>query len=421
MDNCNSFTISNQNEFRSSFADDNYGVVVTNSDIVGGDVFKNVFDGTETGFQTEFDNSNLQIRCNEFQNHLNAWRINPAASPGALENQGTGCDPQLEIRAGNQFLDNICASQQHILSSLGFTYYGSQSSVNPYPDPQVSCSDAPPVSITYCIIDPVDEHSCDDELPPGNNRTAWFELIENTEDSIARQQLWQTFLREIIALDTLDQDSTIVTFMDSLNSDVSKWYKITWYLDKYDLVVADSLLSIVTLDNLEDSSLFEYNNFLFSMLNSEGNFLTLNGDRIIQLNGLLNSTATVSKRAAAMLEIAGIQKFEYEPEQVPELRINNNQHTEIGNIMNSRPRILVYPNPSNGIFMIKLIDFKSENKTFTFEIYNSVGELLNIEVEQINTSNKEFQVNLSEYTPGFYYGKVSYDDMVLYGKMHYME
>ncbi|MBA3285872.1 MAG: T9SS type A sorting domain-containing protein, partial [Nitrosopumilus sp.] len=419
MDNSNGFTISDENIFRGINSGDNYGVIVTNSGIAGGDVFNNAFEFTETGFQTEFDNSILQIRCNDFQSHSNAWRINPAASPGALANQGTGCLLG-QLRAANEFLDDNCASQQHILSSLGFTYFGPQSSVNPFPDPQVPCSDAPPVFIDYCNIQ-FPETSCDNDPPPGNDRNAWFELIENTEDSLSKQHLWQAFLREIIALDTLGQDSTIVTFFDSLNTDISKWYKVAWYFNKVDLNKADSLLSIIQLINFEDSSLYSYNNLILNILETEGNLLTLNEDRVAQLNEIRNLTPTVSKHASALLEMAGVEKFNYEPEQIPELRINNQNAIIAENNESYDPYILVYPNPSNGIFVFHLLNLQSSSETFTFEIYNNVGELLSYDTKISNSTNVEFNVDLTNFTSGFYYGKVSFSNKVLYEKLYYLE
>lgn len=75
----------------------------------GGKVRGNRYSGLRIGSQTEQYNPFLQLRCNDYTGTYASWAINPSGyfEPdgygGYLGPQGTGCDPDIQYRAGNLF------------------------------------------------------------------------------------------------------------------------------------------------------------------------------------------------------------------------------------------------------------------------------------------------------------------------------
>ncbi len=417
LDNCNAFSISDENLFNSINNGNNYGVVISNSTSIGGEVSHNQFNDTQTGTQTELDNQALQIRCNVYENHMNAWLINPL-NPGSLADQGTNC-LQAGFRSGNEFNDNcISTNPIHILSpNVAFVYYASKD-VDQQPDPFDNCSEIlTPGFIDHCFVQ-FPETSCDIMLPGGNERAAWFEMIDTTENSGQRQYLWLAFLREIITLDTLGQDTTIISFIDSLDEDVAKWIKVAWYLELHDGNTVDSLLENITLNDAEDSALYSYNSVLLSLLNNEGNYFDLNGDRIDQLNLLLLSTSSVAKCTGALLESAGKNHFNYEPEQFPEERNSLWSNSFKKDDLSFTHEMIVYPNPGNGRFTLNIKYLSSDDPNYSIEIFNSKGERIIREVEKLRNKVNEIKVDLTQYKAGLYFVKVIIGENTFIGKMN---
>jgi len=420
MNNSFGFSISDGNSFYSSGGLSNYGVIVTESSGGGGDIFDNEFYGTHIGTLTIADNPLLQIRCNTYENHNYAWVINPIIV-GAFTDQGSGC-LQDERRAANDFLDDNCDPQQHIWANPDvddFFYYGPRSSVSPYPDPQVACSDVPPVDIIYCDLqDP--ETSCNHNPPPWEEREAWLEMIDTTSDYQIQQKLWYAFLREMIAHDTLSADTSIVSFMDSIDVGVSKWMKINWYLDQKDLETADSLLSEVRLDNANDSALYNYHSLLLSLLTTDGDYLDLSGDRIEQINALLSSTESVSKRAGALLEIAGITSFEYQPEQIPESRWMVPLQPSKQQDYHSDPIVSIYPNPGSGNYTLKFANISSSADAVSVEIFNLHGSLVFKQSNKIELTEMEYEIDITNQPTGLYYIRVNIGEKAVSGRINHM-
>jgi hypothetical protein len=68
--------------------------------------------------------------------------------------------------------------------------------------------------------------------------------------------------------------------------------------------------------------------------------------------------------------------------------------------------IIIFPNPANGVFNVKLDDYV--NNSMVVEIYNSIGEV----VKKLTVDSNNTNIDLSTYTNGVYMVKVIADNQV---------
>ncbi len=397
------YRIYNRNEFLLSGTAglQNIGLLATRSAPSACEIFDNAFDGTFIGTQTESYNTNLQIRCNTYENHAHSWVVNPQSAWGILNDQGTGCppiDPTFRT-AGNLFIDACFdpVKKNHISSTVDFWYYA-----NGYPSqtlPYIACSsdilsDANPGDIEDCGNGSLDPLACAVDEPSGNDRDEWLDIIAVQEDRGIKAKLWTSFIQLLISEDTLFQDSTIVMYFDSLDNSETPWYKITWYLDKGDSLMVDSLISTAILSDAEDSLKFDYYELLRSKMNAEGTFFNLSSSDIENIEPWLANNSDITNNAFAWLGTATHSTHQFIPEQLSEERIGKSTVLQKDA---SIDQLKIFPNPSSGIFTVTTNLNLTENTIC--EIINSYGELV---FTQANISKTKFEINISNLPAGIY-------------------
>jgi hypothetical protein len=73
----------------------------------------------------------------------------------------------------------------------------------------------------------------------------------------------------------------------------------------------------------------------------------------------------------------------------------------INSITESKTKITVYPNPSNGVFTVEIIS--EQMSAMNIEVFNSIGESI---YSQLNIASKAFNINLSTQPDGIYFYRV---------------
>lgn len=158
-DGCSALTIADNtfSSLGSGGATNNYGTVLLNTSGNFASVEKrNKFEGLKIGSQTQGSNSNLQIRCNDF----NGFEFGIAVATGSLANQGE-CNGTSTAPAGNVW-DNLgtCIGDESQIAVMpgaaGFTY---RAHSNRIPE----CVSAA-ITVQNCAIAAI-ESSCDDPDP----------------------------------------------------------------------------------------------------------------------------------------------------------------------------------------------------------------------------------------------------------------
>ena len=399
MDGSRDYLITNRNYFFSDEGDDNIGVIASNSATSVCEIFYNTFDGTSIGTQTEKQNSNLQIRCNTYENHFaHSWLINPQSPGGNLSDQGTGCPSNGGRTAGNSFYDGCTdpVGKNLINSTIQFNYYANGTA---FTWPNTNCSSdilsnttsGEIINCSNTIDDPL---ACLIDEPAGNNREEWLDVINAQEDRTVKAKLWTSFIHMLIAEDSLFEDNSIISYLDSLENDDNKWYKITWYMDRNDSTSVDSLMNVIPLVDDNDSSKFEYYNLLRSKMGEEGSYFNLSHTDIDNIEIWFGDTLGLSKSAYSWVGAAKLLDYDFIPEHLGEARVSM---INVSEDSNGSTEILIFPSPNNGNFTVttKMI----WNESTQVLIINSFGQV----IKNISTSDlRSFEVNASDLTQGIY-------------------
>jgi hypothetical protein len=391
--NKNSFTgIGDPGEF-------NYGLIATNSNNSSSEIFDNDFDGTHFGTQTERLNNNLRIRCNDYQNHAHSIVINPNSPMGSLADQGTDCPGNGGITAGNNFLDACFdpLKKNHIYSTIEFNYYANGTPSSTYPDKDCSSdilSDLSNGEIVYCGSGSPDLLACAEDEPGGNNRTIWLDTLSRQRYPISKDKIWNSFLSLLIQEDTLYQDSTIVTYLDSISDLDKDWYKITWYIDHLDTIMVDSLMSAITLTNSEDSTKFDYFQLLRSKMDNTGCSLLLNSEDYEMITSWLTIENDITKNQYAWLENSMTEITSFAPELIVESRFSENSESKVNN---DGGKLKIVPNPNNGNFSLYLS--KNLINSIKIEIADVLGKIVFSQYLNSNFS----EISVSNISPGIYF------------------
>ena len=120
-------------------------------------------------------------------------------------------------------------------------------------------------------------------------------------------------------------------------------------------------------------------------------------------------------RVAALLEIAGVENFNYEPEQISQVRLMGVVDKSVKK--ETQPRILVHPNPSTGIFTFQLINIPTETEKVVVAIFNSLGNRVTQIIIKSNSELHEIKMDLSDLPTGLYLGSVNYGNETITTKI----
>ena len=347
------------------------GEVVTNSNLGGGLVEHNVFQNLEIGSQTELNNPNLLISCNNYTNHRYSWLVNPQ-NFGKLANQGTGSLP-FEKRAGNNFYDPICipngSNIKHIFSQQGveFAYWTSgdgNGTQTWYHDPtciNLPLRDGDPQDVIFSAIsNPSDETSCNiiNPCPNPPNCNERIAQINSIEDPIQRLN----YANQLVSY-----------FLD--NNDTTGHLRALDYLSN--IALTDSFAN-VALQNVNLRS----NNLLNAIaLNSPENQVYIDE----------NSSFTTRRKTSKFVAY-------------PNLIENINDNLKVANSNQSQlekqTKLVVIPNPNTGNFELKFLQTEETSKQYTITIIDALGKL--VFTKQVYDSSP-INIDLSNELSGIYH------------------
>jgi len=165
----------------------------------GGKVHHNTFNKFAIGNQVELDNPALKISCNTYGGGSNDnsfdWFINPENPGYSFGPQGTGCDVDDDVRAGNEFNDN---SNPRVASwAQPFLYYHTDA-LNSPPNAHPDANNISPWLCTNIPNDP----SC---------------VSSGEGDIEGMLTVWGTLKNTMITLKS--EYDTVFTYLDSNYSD----------------------------------------------------------------------------------------------------------------------------------------------------------------------------------------------------------
>jgi hypothetical protein len=140
-----------------------YGIIADNTGTGGDLMFRNTISNTFIGFQSQNNNSNYIVSCNNFNDYSYNLFFGPAwnTASGSMRQQGNSCANNQQ-QAGNEWTASCNTSDIHdvsVATGINFTYYAHSSGLVGRTNPQCS-TPAWESNIILCISQPKTSSSC---------------------------------------------------------------------------------------------------------------------------------------------------------------------------------------------------------------------------------------------------------------------
>lgn len=389
-----------------------YGVLVKNSgNAIPCNIEHNNFLKLEFANQLEEDNEKIVIQCNEYNQSIQDWSINPI-TVGAIHNFGSQVLDQMQ--AANSFLDNTGmnnSSNIRLNESMAVEYFSVSEPITAIPLDISSNVTVSPVSGTEyngecempfdpCGGNPVPCVVYAQELV-NNNSEAQADLIFKYKLNLAQQYIDSGVIEELKQLLEIETGPE----WDEIKLPIYIEYGTEMNVDAQDII-----------NNL---SVGDYKNFMQTMLDFKNSSTPIDsiGDGSLweNITSISNGSSEISAAARKILELFYNYQYVREAERWEESSmIKNNNDTiksslvnnetkkdknkmeELGlNERNSIPNFLLIPNPSNGDFVVKLISSAS-GSVFIIDMHGKVVNEVKV------AKNGDLRIGKGFLAPGIY-------------------
>ena len=378
-----------------TITDNTYGVVVRNSDGLGGQVYKNEFSGAfSVATQIEQDNSILQVGCNGY---ADVSAFDWAVTSGVLDEQGA-CNPSDNSSPAGNLFHPGCSGQGHIFKdgSVPTFVYNSHASIPP------TCNSGG-VTVLPCAGTVIDTANIDNACPslftgggnPGPDTTGnggvvqgqFISLINKTKDTKEKLLLHNGLIR--FAIIRGETDFAIQRLL-SLNTVTSAKILVAQYVHTRETQKAIKELKKIPVagnENIRFKELFEK---LIEIRKKGQNLKNISMADEAVIRDVANSETKVSVKAEAVLVMIEKEKYNRQPERINQqgLKMAGNNNNGITIIEDGDPEQLSLDLKSVASPTITLAPnpFK-ESTTITYQlpfsteygeivIYNTVGHIV---------------------------------------------
>jgi Secretion system C-terminal sorting domain len=402
--NAEGFSI-DHNKFIGVVEEGNFGVVVRQSGAngTGADVRLNPdFASTHVGTQTEANNDNLRISCNEYTGHRYAWYIAPG-SAGTLGDQGTGCDPS-DIRAGNIFYDDHTEAEEHISSTITFDYWawGNPGQTDPtyYTNSDVSSNLLSPVNHIFNCGESTDDPSCAEETPctDPNCIEAYIERLAEIENKQEWNRAFNEINRYFLQNDSNGTDDSYVAFLESVSDSSMGIAKLlsNLFLTRGDFAKADSMLDVVELLT-DDTCITTFDRMLISLMEDSLSLFDLTFEEWQNYQSCIESSESTSLRYEIIEDILDFVKHPREPEVPASLRLLPPSSQES---RTNSTEFSVSNNPGNGDFILNWNVSEHSEDFYMVRVYDVLGK--NVLYKKVRITDGNLPLHLDEFKSGVY-------------------
>lgn len=386
-----------------------YGIISNNSAEGGGSILDNNFGVSsdykqlDVGNQTEENNMNLQILCNEYNTQIEqGWYINPEAGnlqiPDYFANQGDGCfeDAGNGNPAGNLFYDNCNSGDQDIKVSFfdpipdiqsdeNFDYWAMGNLGNlGYP-----CSSGLIDIKGGCSSDNHSQYCSEADLEPVVlAMTANYTPIEiagliesNSYSEIEQNQLTYTTLG---IYETKGETQNAVALVNSLSSNQALDLSMKYSLSLEEINTAQNKLNEMAVQNVYDSEYIGFYQLLINVKASNRHYHELTPVELQTVESIANSNSYAAVNAQALLTMLNQTPYD----RVPMLGTGHSQKKESV----ADDTVTLYPNPIRNNLTIHI----EQNDTH-LTIYDIRGILLKSMVMQQGKQNLNLDLPSGTY------------------------
>jgi hypothetical protein len=251
----------------------NYGMIVTNSGEIGGQLRYNYVNNLRYGTQAErhngVDSFGLAIECNDYDVNDYAILVNPKYDGfGGLKDQGTGC-PSSEERPGNGFYIqcDVPYAPRHIYTGLNFVYYEDPDDNAPS---DTNCITSRTLFSGYNDCSPGDGDSvvCVPASPfeasSDRSSSSLLGAIEDEQDPMKRSYLKNELVRWYLYNE--DRDSAMFALQE-VEHDAAAFIHCASLLEHLDAEDAEDVLA--TLPNIEQWTVDDYSQMSMDERNAD--------------------------------------------------------------------------------------------------------------------------------------------------------
>ena len=402
MDGAKGFTIDG-NTFNTG-SSSNYGTIVKNSSASGGIISENTYNNFDFANQTELDNQELIISCNNYNNNTNAWKLNPLSVNSLFKDQGEGCNTS-QLRAGNEFSGNSTDIVSHLTNTWKYVAWGNPSSTIPSYTGNVNrqiCTGGTTFDPKTCIKTP----PC--TTPPC--AVALEKDRQNERNPGVRLQMLNELIRYY---SSNGEDQQVIRLLEKENTLEAKKLLVPIRIDKRDHIKARKELNEIPSDNEEDRNYKKYYEVLVEQLEQGKKLHEVTGSQENRIREVAVSGTEVAANALVFLEFVKGEIIVRVPEKSPgtSARTSSAIGASLTSTLNKPELSESVPNPfSESTRIIALIP--AENKTAELIIYSLLGEKMrtfNLQPGKENTINIEKGV----LAPGIYLYNLTVDGMLI--------
>ncbi|MCH8903187.1 MAG: DUF3494 domain-containing protein [Bacteroidetes bacterium] len=433
-----------------------YGIVFENTGNQGGICFKNSFSGTDYGIQTQDNNRNLKIRCNNFaadgiQHKRKAW----FTIDGYLKSQGLNCN-STENPAGNEWGDRCIqtGSQRNdiavglkwvggqLVPKVSFDYTAHQELITgPPTDPDCSTPIWKTIHLERCVGLNKINSSCDNAFagliaPSGgadvdryladlDNLMDTMMTRMNNADSLKEERYYsgEYQLLENEKVNTLyvnNRDSEAVSILNVSTTIESKkmltdiYFSGCNYTDAKNMVnlVQQMTDSIIIIDSLDAVHVSENNNFcnlmncLIDVAEDGRTLKDLTPAELLIVIDVSNKGRPISAKAEVVLMVAEGDQFDHIIKKDTSQSSSKRGDFGEGISSNEKQNLKIYPNPAFDMIMIENLPL-DYNQTADFIVYNEIG--VQVMYYKISKERNIIKIQLTDLASGIYICEIKVD------------
>jgi len=443
LEDCENYQVEN-NYFSSLAGFDgvapfNAGVYAANNSNAHTLVYRNIFEGLETGIRCQVNNKNLQIKCNTFLSEINRYHV--YATSGLLGHQGkclpVGNPPADRVRApaGNIFSHDCIYTEGDFKIHTGITELKYRHHTGLAYTPQ--CYTTPNIVPLDCGLTANEGGyvACPSTLPGsgealvaggGSSASALLaeynateELISGLEEMIAAAEIateenddltYFTAIQEQLSnkivsgyITELKSDSAI-WFLEQQATDKAKETIVQIYLMTEEFTAAETALKNVNTATIEGADFVTLYEVLIPVASEGRTILQLGKKEISIIESLAGKQSPSGVAAENILQF--IHKTDYsevfDAELPEDLRLMQQE-----NVVSS---IQMFPNPANKTLTIAILEFDSE-KEYVFKAWAMNGSLI-ADIKLI--AGQDNIIPISTWSMGMYLCEVLADGEVLF-------
>jgi parallel beta-helix repeat protein len=305
------------------------GIIAHNTSAQGATILDNMISKAYAGVQTQRRNNNINITCNNFTANQVGLLVNPQSRGGisaAFKDQGTGCDANTELRAGNKFnvVNNSRDIESYLVSNWQYWAFLGSGTAGAH---QVAYNTNGNINNTTCDMTPSSSdpntqcnkwQNCVYAVPREAIATHRSTLKAFALGGLKYEAEGQALTSTIVkAYYDADDDAGLIEFFEDQGDDNAYRSLIPLYIEAGRYADIDTPILRMSIDSMEKVAYKAYYDILAALKQSGRRPNQLTGGEYFTVETLAADDLEVSAFAKALLEEGYSEEWEHEVEEEP--------------------------------------------------------------------------------------------------------